>query len=74
MTTNTPARPDAIQIKVSVCQSNGVHLVVVMRYGSYANCYRFDSYLANFTFLFFTFFQAYMLPSQVSVRVRLALG
>ena len=40
-----------------------------MRYSCYANGFRFDSPLANFRF-FFTFFQAYMLPLGVRVRIR----
>jgi len=46
--------------------------VAVRRYAYYANGFRFDSHLADFTF-FVSFFQAYVLPSRVSV-VRLGLG
>jgi len=40
-----------------------------MHYSCYANGFRFDSHLADFTFFFFTFYQDYVLPLQVSVRL-----
>ena len=36
---------------------HGMHSVTVMRYGNYANGFRFESHLANFRFFFFTFFR-----------------
>jgi len=39
-----------------------------MRHGYYANGFWFDSHLADFI-LIFCFFQAYVLPLQVSVRL-----
>jgi len=42
----------------------------VMRYGCYASGFQFDSHPANSLF-FITFFQAYVLPLGVSVRLRL---
>ena len=47
--------------------------LVVMRYGFYANSFWVDSHLADFHF-FLYFFQAYMLPSGVSVKLGLGLG
>jgi len=41
-----------------------------MRYGCYANGFQFDSHLADFLF-FLYFFQAYVLPLEVSVRFAL---
>jgi len=46
-----------------------------MRYGCYADGFRFDSHLADFRFVFFfTFFQAWVLRLGVSVRLGLRLG
>jgi len=42
-----------------------------MRHGCYANGFRFDSHLADF--ICFYFFQAYVLPLWVSVRLALRL-
>jgi len=45
-----------------------------MRYNCYANGFQFDSHLADFYLFFFTYFQAYLLPLRVSVRLGLWLG
>jgi len=68
-------------IRLAWCNSNkrvtlsfkqrGSRSVAVMRHGCYANGFCFDSHLVNFTFFFFTFFQVYVLPLQVSVRLGL---
>ena len=42
-----------------------------MRYGCYANGFRFNYHLANF--FFFLYFQVYVLPLGVSVRVSVSL-
>jgi len=53
---------------------HGSYSLGVMRYGCYANGFRFNSHLADFCFFFFTFFQTYVLPLRASVRIRLGLS
>ena len=63
-----------IQIKGSVYHSNAVSRgVMVMRHSCYAKRFRFESHLGDFIFfVYFFYFQAYVLPLRVSVS--LALG
>jgi len=52
--------PGLMQINRSVCHSNGVdtgyHNLGVMRNDCFANCFRFDSHLADFCFVIFFYF------------------
>ena len=59
--------PDEILIKGSLCDSNGMCLmawasVAVMGSGCYANAFRLDSHLADFSFFlyFFSGFTCYL--------------
>jgi len=67
--------PDVIQIKESVCHSDGMHLVAWGLCIKAAMPLVFGLTLTLPTSIFFLyFFQTYMLPLGVSVRFRLALS
>ena len=72
VTTDTPGLTQSNK-KVSLSlKQRGSRSLGVIRYSyycMYANGFQFDSHLADFTFVFFNFFQAYVLHLQVSVRL-----
>jgi len=73
VTTDTPGLTQLNsnkKVSLSLKRRGSRHGVTVMHRGCYANGFQFDSHLANFNLnFFFTFFQAYVLPLRVSVRL-----